>query len=492
MAHELEIRSTPRPSVPTVSQLLLMLKRQRWVILGAAVVVAALMLNSGILVPSYVAQMKILVLRHRVDAIITPEANNPVQWSANQVTEEDLNSEVEMLTSDDLLRSVAKETGLDRLASAGGGPEQRRIAGAAYHLAKQLKAESIRKTDVISVQYESDNPELARKVLTALSEAYIAKHQQVLRPTGEFTFFDQQASRYREALLETRQHLADLGQQSGIVSPDTERDLTVQKIADFDNRASQAQEGIAEGKARLAMLQQQLAQTSATSVSTQTSGSGAVLSQMKATLSTLQLKRTQLLDRYTPTYSLVKDLDSQIKELQAQVVTEESAPPHEDAVQVNPTYQALQLEVANAQAELRALEQRASKDASLSEQYRKHAVALDHISLDRQDIMQEAKAEAENYVLYRQRREEARISDALDRRGIVNVAIVQQPSVPSFPKKTKQYAYLMTALLCFTCSISAAFAVDLLATSIRTPEEAAHYLEAPVLAYFPGNARLLG
>ena len=61
----------------------------------------------------YEAEMKILVNRDRVDAVVTPDPGAPVAVQPmTGVTEEDLNSEVELLKSRDLLEDVVLSTGL--------------------------------------------------------------------------------------------------------------------------------------------------------------------------------------------------------------------------------------------------------------------------------------------------------------------------------------------------------------------------------------------
>ena len=198
-----------RPSpLPTPRELGAVIVRQRWVVLGTVAVVALAMWLSGLWVPKYVAQMKILVLRQRVDAVITPEANSPVQWGGDQVSEEDLNSEVELLKSTDLLRKVVVVTGLDHDPAIGTQTTpERAIAAAAYLLEQHLKIEGIRKTNMIAVQYESGSAQLASKVLNALSDAYAEKHMEVHRPTGEFKFFDQQAAQYKQGLADIQQKI---------------------------------------------------------------------------------------------------------------------------------------------------------------------------------------------------------------------------------------------------------------------------------------------
>ena len=83
------------------------------------------------------------------------------------------------------------------------------------------------------------------------------------------------------------------------------------------------------------------------------------------------------------------------------------------------------------------------------------------------------------------KREEARISDALDQRGIVNVAIAQKPEVPALPTKSTFSIALLTLLLAGAGSLGTAFAFDYLDPSFRTPDELANYLGSPVLAALP-------
>src|SRR5512146_1980785 len=65
-------------------------------------------LLAGIFLPKYEAESKFLVKRERVDPVVssTPEQNNLAVGVQAMVTEEELNSEIDLLTSDDLLRQV--------------------------------------------------------------------------------------------------------------------------------------------------------------------------------------------------------------------------------------------------------------------------------------------------------------------------------------------------------------------------------------------------
>ena len=120
----IEERMDHRPSAPTARDVVAILFRQ-WKILLLSFVVILLGIGfSGVLAPKYRAEMKILVRRERVDPMVTSQTNAP-QFGRAEVTEAELNSEVELLNSSDLLRKVALAAGLD---DQEGGEQEVRIA----------------------------------------------------------------------------------------------------------------------------------------------------------------------------------------------------------------------------------------------------------------------------------------------------------------------------------------------------------------------------
>ena len=84
-------------------------------VLSGAIIVTLLLPNR------YSARMKILVKNQRVDLAITPDApsGGAAPTVDNEVSENQINSEIELLTSNDLLTQVVKETGLAKADSGG-------------------------------------------------------------------------------------------------------------------------------------------------------------------------------------------------------------------------------------------------------------------------------------------------------------------------------------------------------------------------------------
>jgi uncharacterized protein involved in exopolysaccharide biosynthesis len=482
----LAIEAYGRPSLPTSRDVVTMLFRQRRVLLISFLLVLIGATLSGIWIPKYESQMKILVRRQRNDMIVTSSANASQQLN-DQVSEQDLNSEVELLNSKDLLRKVAISTGLiGKTSGLSDRDTEVKIAEAVVQLAHNLKIEPLHKSNVISVNYQSRDPQMTARVLTALATAYMEKHLEVHRSTGEFKFFDQQMRQYQQGLDQAQSKLTEFTNSTGVVSADLERDSALRESNDFDAAARQARSTLLETQQRIAALQNQL-QTMKPRVVTvvRTVDNSQLSDNLKSTLLNLELKRTDLLRKFAPTYPLVQDIDQQIADTKKAISDEEAKPIREESSDRDLSYSWVKDELTKAQADLSGLSMRAATAASTAAQYHESAKRLDQNGLVQQDLVRAAKTQEENYLLYVHKREEARISDALDQRGILNVALAEQPIVPVLPVKSPLNVALLTLLLAGAFSLSSAFAFDFMDPSFRTPDELANYLGAPVLAALP-------
>src|SRR5215510_3214565 len=152
-----------RKSDPTLRDLLAPLFRRKKLFaltfcgmcLGA--VLAAFMFSS-----QHEARMEILVNQERLDPKVSSETTLPTPTAPPPVTDEQINSEVELLQSPDLLQQVAIANGL--LEREKKGPlsgllpkrdEAWYIAKATDHLGKKLRVSVVPKTSMIEVSYKA-------------------------------------------------------------------------------------------------------------------------------------------------------------------------------------------------------------------------------------------------------------------------------------------------------------------------------------------------
>ncbi len=338
-SEEFAIERYHRPSLPTLRDVAAVIFRQRWIVVTTFLLTVAAIAATGFWNPKFDAQMKILVRRQRPDTLVTPGATALAPAVNDQVTEEDINSEVELLNSEDLLRKVVIETGLADSPFPGRDTDVQ-IAKAVRKLGKDLKIEPLRKSNVIAVHYSASNPWKANRVLTALSSAYTEKHLQVHRSSGELKFFDQQMEQYQKGLSQAQAKLDAFRKSTGVVSAEMERDSALKDANDFDAAARQAQSSLEEARKRIDALTAELKQMQPRTVTVvRTSENPQLLEQLKSTLLTLQLKRTELLTKYAPTYRPVQEVDEQIAETKSAIASAEAKPIREESTDQNPNYQ---------------------------------------------------------------------------------------------------------------------------------------------------------
>jgi uncharacterized protein involved in exopolysaccharide biosynthesis len=463
---------------------------------------------AAIILPQYRAEAKFLVTSGRVDPVIAPlpEASNPI---ANyELTPEQLNSEVELLNSYDLLRKVVVACDLHhsksyfgKLIAAArtlGLTEDQKIDKATMKLAKEIDIQAVPKTNVIQVAFESADPQVSSGVLASLSSVYLDKNRAVHRASGQFEFFEAQTQIHKRQLEAAESRLADLS-KNGTVVPEMERDLSLQKLSEFSANLQQTWAAQLEVHRRIHNLLQQASETNPRmNTQVRSADNPQLLQQLKSTLLDLELKRNDLLTKFQPSYRLVLDVDKQIAETLTTINAEYNHPLRDQTTDVNPVHQWLESELAKTRVELSGLQARGEATRRIVEAYEAKVRDLDQKRLVYEDLVRSAKAAEANYLLYLRKQEESRMTDALDEKRILNVAVVEEPIAPALPVHSPLFYGIAGALLAIVLSVGLIFSLEYLHTSFRTPREVENLLQVRVLAALPhqnGNAiggRVLG
>jgi uncharacterized protein involved in exopolysaccharide biosynthesis len=433
----------------------------------------------------YESEAKIMVNHLRADPQVTAGAETQSVAREGLITNEEVNSEVELMRSEDLLRKVAVTCGL---APSGDAPEQQlRLAGALAVLRSRLKVEAINKTNIIQVAYSSPNPELSRRIVNTVLDLYIEKHVAAHSMTGQFEFFDQQVDQYRRQLEEAEAALRQFSeQQGGLVLPGVQRDALLQRQNEFTATLQQTRAAIAETEERIGVLTKE-ARTTAPRITTQLrrADNPQLLQDLHATLLKLELQRTQLLSKYQPTYRPVQEAEAEIAETKTAIASAESSPVRDTTTDVNPTQQWIDSELTKARADLRSLQSRAAKMVTIVQNYDQQAHIVNSKELQHQDLARNTKTAEENYLLYVRKREEARISNALDQRRILNVAVVEPATHPYLPKRSAGFYLFGGLLVAIVASAGLTFLLQQADHTFRTPQEVERFIEVPVLAAVP-------
>lgn len=212
------------------------------------------------------------------------------------------------------------------------------------------------------------------------------------------------------------------------------------------------------------------------------------MASLKSTLQNLEIQRTDLLSKYQPDYRPVQDIEKQIAQLKESIAATEKSPMRQDTTDQNETYQMLQSDLAQAKSKLAALRAQAAAMVPVVSTYSQQAILLDQKQIKQQDLLRNIKTAEESYLLYLNKSQQSQISDALDRKQILNVSVAETAAMPSLPVNSPVMLILAGGVLALIISMGCAFGVDYMNPSFRTPDEVIRYLEVPVLAALPKNA----
>ncbi len=494
MSDEDLIRARELRPTPTLRELAMVLFRRRRVFLwvsGFVLTAAVLYAFAG---TKYEAKMKVLVRRGRANAPMTAEENAPLDLTRMVITEEELNSEVELLRDDEVLRRVVQETGLGgrdwlHFLRMGEGNAER-IERAGRRLAAKLEVEPVKKTNLIAVRYAADDPQTAAKVLQSVEKAYLEKHMEVHRPNGGHRFFEQQTTESRRQLEEAKRKLLDFTATRGAVAAAEQRDLALQKLSDVDASYRQTRIDLAETQQRVWELEAQLQKLpERTTTQVRMADNPELLKALKSSVLDLQLKRTALLTKFEPSHRLVQEVEQQIAQAQATIASENALPVRDEVTDKNAHYEWAKSQLQAAQVQLRALQAREAATSQQEDAYRSVARRLGEDAITQDDLLSSEKAAQDNYLLYMKKREETRMDDALDEGGIVNVAIAEQPVAPALPLWSPWTVLAIGLAAAGAAGTGAAFSTDYLDPAFHTPEDVLAYLNSPVLASLPRRPR---
>ncbi|MGB9432190.1 MAG: hypothetical protein WBQ89_08115 [Candidatus Acidiferrum sp.] len=442
----------------------------------------------------YVATMQVVVEPDRSDPTVS---TTQVNVSGNrQITADQVSSELALLQGADMMRTIVGDCGLVTDDASWTDiflpkdPNLRRAIkqeGAARGLVKKIKVEVQTSSDVIDVKYgRPGDPQVPACVLQNLGKLYLEKHLQLARPAGTTDFFAQEADKYRQSLAESEKRLTDFSRTQGVAAPELLRSDMAQQLVLTQTSLYQAQQAVAADQKRMEDIKSQMISTPSRSSTEETTNSSNLLMQnLEASLLAAQVKRTQLLLKYEPTYPLVKEVDEEIAETKEAIANASNAKYVNTTTDRDPTYEFLRQDEAKTEADLASHRAAVAALAGSIRDIHEQMVKLDQQAVTQAALIREEKADEGNYLLYSGKREEERTSDALDQKKIANVAIAVPAVVPLLPQYNPLLIMFLGTIGGVFVAIASAYAMEYFDPSFRTPQEVSDTLSIPVLATMP-------
>jgi len=446
--------------VYTLRSLIEVLSRRRYplaatflLLFGAACIVT-------LLIPRrYEAEAKLMVRRARQDAPVTVDRAASSNVPA-EMTEAELNAEVELLQSRDLLEQVAEAC---RLVQQKPQEEHNEtLARGVREMEKGLKVATVNKTNLISVQFRAAEPGVAAEVVNRLVQGYLRKHVAVHRAPNTAVFFKSQADNFGKELNEAQHRLAGFRSKDGVSSLPDEKASALKRAADLEASIEETDSSIHDAENRARLLREQRAALPVTiETGSRMARSVGLIERLKGQLVELENKRTELLTKYEPSYRLVREVEQQIHDTRA-ALEKEQAPAVVDRTNApNPLRQSIEGDLLRTEATIAGLRARRASLTEDLDRSRARLAKLDTLAGEHDDIQRRLRVAEENYLLYQKKEEESRMEEALDQQRILNVAIVEKAAIPADPAPRHRRVILMIGLLLASFgAVAAAFLAD--------------------------------
>ena len=320
-----------------------------WVIFLATVLTVTI--GSFLLPPTYEAKSSLMVKMGR-EYVNRPEVGDTRSlMSLNQ--EEVVNSEVQILTSRELIEKVLTamkvETVYPDLAK---DPPSNMTPLQAAILAfeKKLTVEGVKKSNVIEVAFQHKDPQVAARAVNLLVDDYKAKHLQVFSDP-QSSFLEKQLADYELKLKQSESQMEAYKQKHRVFSLEEQRSLLLKQRMELDTSLKTTRNQVDELQKKLSSLKSQQKARSEDKSNYTLSERDKIIVEARSRLLSLQLKEQDLLKQYTESNRLVLNTRKEIQLVQV-FLKEQEAEISGKVRTGNPVYQEVEKETIKTQAEL--------------------------------------------------------------------------------------------------------------------------------------------
>jgi uncharacterized protein involved in exopolysaccharide biosynthesis len=438
--------------------------------------------------PTYVATAKVNIATDRANLTIQPSEVNAL--STVKLDQAIVNSEVHLLTSRNMLERVVlglavanTEGGVAGLANAANGDAD--LGNRVLSLTDDLKVTPIRLSNVIQIDYAAADPRRAAETVNSVLREYLAYNAEVHGQKNVTDFYEEQSGLLEQNLRRADETLRDFSVREGMISPDAEISAQVGAIVRLEGEAQDLDATTVGAEERVRIVRDQLAEQPPLVKGAQYLDVNPVVKQLRSHLIDRKVDRIALLRKYTDSERLVRDNNEEISELQAELDEAMRDQPTVVTQQVfhpNPVYETRLGKLLDLEADLKEYRARQAAEKEAISRSRRRLVLLKQKALEFNGLEAEVQRRREILGLYEKRGQEARISEAMDKKQLVNVEVVQRPSLPLPRAGGKVASLVLLALISgLAVSLGGALGWEYLNRTLRFERDVEQFLGLPLL-----------
>lgn len=385
-----------------------------------------------------------------------------------------LHTEVRILESDSVLLQAAESLHLiDRLRadahSKGGSavaPSSAPLTPAEHmelinYIRSGLTVSIVPNTDLVEIHFRNNDPKLATEIANQLVETYSDEDLRLKydRTMHVSTWLQQRLGELKQQAANAQVRLAEYQKEHNIVGTDENSNLTLQTLGQISGDLENAEANRIMKEARLREYQTLNPNLQALM------GDNPALAALNSQLSGLETQRSELAARLGPNHPQMKELQTEIEKVQAQIDNQIKLA----RAQVEAEYNGAARVEKDLRGRLAAQEDAAYK---LNEGVAQYAILRHEAALNR-----------ELYDTLQMRLKEASVTAGLSAADIAVVDSAQLPIIPVAPRKATTMTFGFLGGLICGCVL--AFLIESIDDTLQTSEEVESVSMLPSLAAIP-------
>ena len=460
-------------------------KHKSKIIIIFLTVVLTVTIGTFLMSPIYEASAKILVKFGR-ENIYTPTSATGAgsQVISDLASKEDrLNSEVEIIGGRDLLEKVISDLGLKTiypnidkkpLISDPFSKKLTSLEKAVLLFQNELKVEVIKKSDIINITFQHNNPVIAARVVNKLIDIFLEHHINAYKQSQNYDFFDEQVKLVEKRLKDSESELESFKNQNNISSLKEQKTFLLQQISDLELELAKTRSEISEKMGKGQALNNYPSDPSAAEIKfgQETDFNPYTVSNIRGRIADLKLKEQELLTKYNEQSLLVINIRKEIEKAR-QLLDKEEKTYHDKAVKT-------------INDDLNALRSKEESQKKHLGKYQQELNIINSVEMRLNELERQAKLNEDSYQLYVKRMEEGRISNAMDNQKIANISVIEPALPPIKPVKPKTMLnIILSIILGGFAGVGTAFFIEYLSHTFSTREDVEKHLGLPVVGSIP-------
>jgi len=483
---------TTHPSQDSMlREYLRILIKRRWVVLASVVVIFGVVFIATMRATRiYEAAGSIAI--NKSDPMMINFKDSP-NGAAGYIDSSDIDTEIRILKSDLLALQVIKELGLDKRAEFGGKPatadgglelttdtlqpDSQQTTYLLNAFKGGLAVSSVTGTRIIDIHYRSADRNLAARVVNTLMNTYV---EQNFKTRFESTmqasdWLSKQLVDLQMKVQTSQEKLVQYQKEHEILGADEKQNIITSKLDELNRELTAAESDRMEKESVYHLVQSQDPDTVAAAAMVMEGGKGgaavssALLDRLRGQEVDLRIQIAQLNTQFGPSYPRLTQLNSQLKEVDAQMQVE------------------LRKALDHVRGEYMQALQRENLLRDAMDKQKQEANKLNESAIEYSLLKRDVETNRTLYEGLLEKLKEAGVTAGLRSNNFRTVDVARVPTTPSEPNVPRNLAFALA--LGLTTGVGLAFLLEGVDNTVRTPEQAQVISSLPSLGMIPLGSR---